>query len=64
MLKCKYNIIYISADNYTMQKAKKDSELSPELEKLLDDIDSGKVKMARYKNVDEYLKHVDKTISE
>ncbi|MDE1728919.1 MAG: hypothetical protein KGI02_10030 [Thaumarchaeota archaeon] len=47
-----------------MQKAKKDSELSPELEKLLDDIDSGKVKMTRYKNVDEYLKHVDKTISE
>jgi hypothetical protein len=47
-----------------MQKEVKNDVLKPDVEKLLEDIDSGKVKMTRYKNVDEYLKHVDETLSE
>jgi hypothetical protein len=39
-------------------------ELSPKVEKILEDIDTGKVKMTRYKNVNEYLKHVDEVLSE
>ncbi len=45
-------------------KKQRDSELNPQLEKLLEDIDSGKVKTTRFKNADELLKHVDKITSE
>lgn len=50
-----------------MQKAhtkETKDEISPKVEKILEDIDSGKVKMTRYKNSDEYLKHVDEVLSE
>ncbi|MGQ0376199.1 MAG: hypothetical protein ACT4OW_01680 [Nitrososphaerota archaeon] len=50
-----------------MQKAhtkETKAEISPKVEKILEDIDSGKVKMTRYKNADEYLKHVDEVLSE
>ncbi len=38
-------------------------ELSPMVTKVLDDIDSGKAKITRYKNVDDYLKHLDEISS-
>lgn len=44
-------------------KNKTDSELSPRVEKLLEDIDKGKVKMTRY-SMDEYVKHVKKLVKE
>jgi len=47
-----------------MQRSLKSDTLKPEIEKILEDIDSGKVKITRYRNVDDYLKHVDKVISE
>jgi hypothetical protein len=37
--------------------------LNPKVEKILEDIDSGKIKTTRYKNADEYLKHVDDVLS-
>jgi hypothetical protein len=46
-----------------VQKTLKD-ELKPETGKLLEDIDFGKVKMTRYKDIDEYLKHVDNLLVE
>lgn len=42
-----------------MQKAIKDDSLKPKVEKILEDIDSGKTKTTRYKNADDYLKHID-----
>jgi len=39
-------------------------KLHPKIEKILEDIDSGKVKTTRFKNADEYLKHVDEVVSE
>lgn len=42
---------------------KTDNDLSPRVEKLLEDIDNGKVKMTRY-TADEYLKKVKKLIKE
>ena len=38
--------------------------LNPKVEKILEDIDSGKIKMIRYKSADEYLKHVDEVLSD
>lgn len=52
---------------YYMQKSRtkdKMNKLNPKIEKILEDIDSGKTKTTRYKTVDEYLKHVDKVLSE
>ncbi|MDE2588806.1 hypothetical protein [Candidatus Nitrosotalea okcheonensis] len=47
-----------------MQRTAKDKpELSPKVEKILEDIDMGKVKTKRY-NVDEFLDFVDKVVSE
>ncbi|MDE1863058.1 MAG: hypothetical protein KGI33_09115 [Thaumarchaeota archaeon] len=47
-----------------MQRTTKDKpELSHKAEKLLEDIDTGKVKMTRY-TADEYLKKVKKLIKE
>lgn len=48
-----------------MQRSAKkiDSDLSPRVEKLLEDIDTGKVKMTTY-TADEYLKKVKKLIKE
>jgi hypothetical protein len=39
-------------------------KLNPKIEKILEDIDSGKIKTTRYKSADEYLKHVDKVLSD
>lgn len=50
-----------------MQKSRskdKMDKLNPRIEKILEDIDSGKIKTTRYKTVDEYLKHVDEVLSE
>ncbi|MGI0082066.1 MAG: hypothetical protein ACREAF_03405 [Nitrosopumilaceae archaeon] len=50
-----------------MQKArpkKNDTELTPEIEELLDRIDSGKEKTTTYANAKEYLKHVDEVLEE
>jgi len=46
-----------------MQKSEKDTQLKPEIEKVLEDIDSGKIKTKRYKNAQEFLNHVDETLS-
>ena len=50
-----------------MQKAhpkKTENELTPEVEELLDRIDSGKEKMTTYPGAKEYLKHIDKVLEE
>jgi hypothetical protein len=44
-----------------MQKAIKDDTLKPKVEKILEDIDYGKTKVTRYKNAEDYLKHIDET---
>jgi hypothetical protein len=44
-------------------KNKPEPELSPRVEKLLEDIDTGKIKMTRY-TTDEYKKHVKKLVKE
>ena len=49
-----------------MQKSRakdKMDKLNPRIEKILEDIDSGKIKTTRYAP-DEYLKHIDEVISE
>ncbi|MDE1725737.1 MAG: hypothetical protein KGH89_00540 [Thaumarchaeota archaeon] len=45
------------------KKQKEIPELSPEVEKLLEDIDKGKIRMKKY-TVDEYIKHVDDILKE
>lgn len=45
------------------KKQKEISDLSPRVEKLLEDIDSGKVKMTRY-TIDGYVEHVKKLLKE
>ncbi|MDE1832393.1 MAG: hypothetical protein KGI02_08505 [Thaumarchaeota archaeon] len=40
------------------------SELSPKLEKALDDIATGKEKLVKYENFDEYIKHVKQVLEE
>jgi len=46
-----------------MQKQDKDQKVSQEIEKMMEDIDTGKVKTSRF-TTDEFLKFVDKTASE
>lgn len=46
-----------------MQKQDKDQKISQEIEKMMEDIDTGKVKTGRF-TADEFLKFVDKTASE
>ena len=47
-----------------MQRATKNKpEISPRVEKLLEDIDTGKIKMTRY-TMDEYKKQVKKLAKE
>ena len=45
-----------------MQKSLKDDTFKPKIEKILEDIDSGKKKMTRYKNAKSYLKHIDEIL--
>ncbi|MDE1863636.1 MAG: hypothetical protein KGI33_12100 [Thaumarchaeota archaeon] len=40
------------------------TELSPKVEKVLDDIAAGKEKLVRYDNFDEYIKHVKQVLEE
>ncbi|MDE2591201.1 hypothetical protein [Candidatus Nitrosotalea okcheonensis] len=40
------------------------TELSPKVEKVLDDIATGKEKLVRYDNFDEYIKHVKQVLEE
>ena len=47
----------------SMQRQNKDQKISQEIEKMMDDIDAGKVKTKKF-TVDEFLKFVDKTVSE
>lgn len=47
-----------------MQKAVKNDVLKPEIEDQMNMIDSDKRKLVRYKNAEEYLKHVDKVLEE
>ncbi|MGI0101735.1 MAG: hypothetical protein ACREA7_03965 [Nitrosotalea sp.] len=44
-------------------KNKQEPEISTRVEKILEDIDTGKVKTKRH-SVDEFLEFVDKTVSE
>lgn len=47
-----------------MQRSTKpEPELSPRIERLLEDIDTGKVKTTRY-SMDEYKKHVKKLLKD
>lgn len=46
-----------------MQRQDKDQEISQKIEKMIEDIDTGKVKTNRF-TVDEFLKFVDKTVSD
>jgi hypothetical protein len=60
-------VIRHACHRYYMQKSRskdKMDKLNPKIEKILEDIDSGKIKTTRYKTVDEYLKHVDEILSE
>jgi hypothetical protein len=45
-----------------MQKTVKNDVLKPAIEDQLNLIDSGKRKITRYKNAEEYLKHADKIL--
>lgn len=50
-----------------MQRAepkKGKDELSPSLEKTLDNISSGNEQMNNYENFDEYIKHVKKVLED
>jgi len=47
-----------------MQKAAKNDILKPKAEKILEDIDSGKIKMTRYKTPNEYIKHIEDALSD
>ena len=43
---------------YKMSTTKvKKSELNPDLEKVLENVESGKETLTKYKNFDEYIKH-------
>ncbi|MDH2906572.1 MAG: hypothetical protein PXX83_00550 [Candidatus Nitrosotalea sp.] len=58
----------IDANGYELsKKAMKKlprSELSPKVEKVLDDIATGKEKLVKYDNFDEYIKHVKQVLEE
>ena len=45
-------------------KDKPKSELSPKVEKTLEDIATGKEKLVKYDNFDEYIKHVKQILEE
>ena len=47
----------------SMQRQDKEQKISQKIEKIMEDIDTGKVKTTRF-TVDEFLKFVDKTVSE
>jgi len=42
----------------------KDNQLKPKVEKILENIDSKKTKTERYRNAQEFIKHIDRVLSE
>ncbi|HJT09727.1 MAG TPA: hypothetical protein VJ771_02990 [Candidatus Nitrosotalea sp.] len=58
----------IDADGYKLSKKviKKlpKSDLSLKVEKVLDDIATGKEKLVKYENFDEYIKHVKQVLKD
>lgn len=59
--------IYIETrDNYYRYKMSttkvKKSELNSDLEKVLENVESGKESLTKYKNFDEYIKHAKKVL--
>ena len=42
----------------------KKNELNPDLEKVLENIESGKESLTKYKNFDEYIKHTKKVLED
>ena len=49
----------LNDEMYTLEE-----RLSDNIERRLDNIDSGKEKLKEYSNADEYLKHVDQVLEE
>ncbi len=50
---------------YKMSTTKvKKSELNPDLEKVLENVESGKESLTKYKNFDEYIKHAKKVLED
>ena len=50
---------------YKMSTTKvKKSELNPDLEKVLENVESGKESLTKYKNFDEYIKHSKKVLED
>ena len=49
--------------NMSTTKVKK-SELNPDLEKVLENVESGKESLTEYKNFDEYIKHAKKVLED
>ena len=48
---------------YKMSTTKvKKSELNSDLEKVLENVESGKESLTKYKNFDEYIKHAKKVL--
>lgn len=42
----------------------KKNELNPNLEKVLENVESGKELLTKYKNFDEYIKHAKKVLED
>jgi len=60
---CVYIEIKSSHYRYKMSTTKvKKSELNPDLEKVLENVESGKESLTKYKNFDEYIKHAKKVL--
>ena len=47
----------------SITKVKK-NELNPDLEKVLENVESGKESLTKYKSFDEYIKHVKKVLED
>ena len=53
-----------SAEQKYCEEDPEDGPISEELERRIDDIESGRVKMVTYANADDYLKHLDAVLGE
>ena len=50
---------------YKMSTTKvKKSKLNPDLEKVLENVESGKESLTKYKSFDEYIKHIKKVLED
>ncbi len=60
-----YKEIKSNHHRYKMSTTKvKKSELNPDLEKVLENVESGKESLTKYKNFDEYIKHAKKVLED